>query len=389
MVVFSYYPADPRPRREAEALVSAGIAVDIICLRNDDEAKKELVNGVQVYRLPVERKRGGKIRYFWEYGIFIVFSFFFLSFLHVKKKYNILHAHNMPDVLVFSTLLPKLFGAKVILDLHDPMPEVFQAKYDMPITHPVIRILLFLEKISIVFADLILTPNIAFRDLFVSRSCPQEKIQIVMNSPDTAIFRSHNGSKQSEDKDATSDHFVLMYHGTVVERNGLDTALYATAALKEKISNLVFHVYGDGDFVPRFLELVEELGLQNVVKYHGFVPLEVIAKAIEGIDVGLIPNKRSSFTEINMPTRIFEYLSMGKPVISPNTRGIRDYFSDRELPFFEPGDVQSLEDCIVEIYEKPALREQFLTLGEKIYLCHRWELQSKELVKYVTKLMKK
>jgi len=50
MIVFSYYPADPRPRREAEALVGKGISVDMICLRNIHETKEEVVNGVEVYR---------------------------------------------------------------------------------------------------------------------------------------------------------------------------------------------------------------------------------------------------------------------------------------------------------------------------------------------------
>lgn len=60
MVVFSYYPADPRPRREAEALVESGMSVDAICLKGAQEAKKEIVNGVEVYRLSLQRKRAGK-----------------------------------------------------------------------------------------------------------------------------------------------------------------------------------------------------------------------------------------------------------------------------------------------------------------------------------------
>ena len=45
MVAFSNYPADPSPKREAEALVGKGMSVDIICLCNKNEAKEEVVNG--------------------------------------------------------------------------------------------------------------------------------------------------------------------------------------------------------------------------------------------------------------------------------------------------------------------------------------------------------
>ena len=62
-VVFSYYPADPRPRREAEALVQNGFAVDIICLKDSNETTKDNINGVNIYRLPIQRKRAGKLTY--------------------------------------------------------------------------------------------------------------------------------------------------------------------------------------------------------------------------------------------------------------------------------------------------------------------------------------
>ena len=385
MLLFSYYPADPRPRREAEALTSSGISVDVICLRNVDEKSKENVNGVNVYRLPLERMRGGKFRYLYEYGAFIAFSFILLSFLHIQKRYKVIQAHNMPDILVFSAVIPKIVGSSVLLDLHDPMPEVYMAKYGMKKSHPVISTLRFLERCSIAFSDMVITPNIAFRKLFVSRSCPSKKIQVVMNSPDTAIFERKYIDRKEEWGER--EPFILMYHGTIVERNGLDTLLRAVSKLNNKIPKLLLRVYGDGDFVPSFKELANELNLQDVVKYHGFVSLEVIANAIEQIDVGIIPNKRSPFTEINMPTRIFEYISMGKPVIAPNTTGIRDYFDTKTLPLFEPEDVDNLADTIFRIYSNPQLSQAFVNSGKTVYAKYTWKEQSKKFVQIVNDLI--
>ena len=78
MVVFTYYPADTRVRREADALI---MSVDVICLRNNNQTKEEIFSGVKVYRLPLQKKRGHKIRYIWEYGYFILLSFLKLNFL--------------------------------------------------------------------------------------------------------------------------------------------------------------------------------------------------------------------------------------------------------------------------------------------------------------------
>jgi glycosyltransferase involved in cell wall biosynthesis len=291
----------------------------------------------------------------------------------------------MPDILIFSALIPRICGSKVILDLHDPMPEVYMTKYSFSASHPVVRLLIFFEKLSIWFSSLVLTPNIAFRDLFVSRGCPEFKIQVVMNSPDQKIFSF--SSKCNKNEDVNNGQFSLMYHGTIVERHGLDIALKTLNKVRNKIPNIVFHVYGKGEFVESFLMLIEQLELDDMVFYHGQVSHETIAKEIESIDVGLIPNKRSPFTDINMPTRIFEYLCKGKPVIAPRTKGILDYFDEESLCFFEPGSAESLAKVIFEAYSNPERRYEVLERGIAVYKKYRWELQREYFLSQVKNLL--
>lgn len=387
-VLFSDYPADARPRREAEALVEAGMLVDVICLQGDGQQREEETDGVHVYRLRVKHTRGGRLRYLWEYGWFILLAFFKLSVLHAVKGYDVVHVHNMPDALVFSALLPRLSGAKIILDLHDPMPELCMTKYSISASHPAIRLLYFLEKQSIRFAHTVLTPNQSFRDIFILRGCPERKICIVMNSPCEKIFRNDmaTADKVIERKDG---QFVIMYHGLVAERSGLDTALRAMILLRGKIPNLAFHVFGAGDFLEEFLRLVDKLNLAEMVAYHGVVSLEIIAQAIRSIDVGIIPNRMTPFTNLNLPTRIFEYLFVAKPVIAPRTKGILDYFDESSLFFFDPGDPQSLADRILEVFKNSAQCRGVVKQGLKIYQAYRWELQREHFIKVVRSLIGK
>src|SRR4051812_48423544 len=72
MVTFSPYPADPRPRRAAEALLKEGMMVDLICIRDDKFPKREQSNGMNVLRLPVKHRRGGKLSYVYQYAVFIL-----------------------------------------------------------------------------------------------------------------------------------------------------------------------------------------------------------------------------------------------------------------------------------------------------------------------------
>jgi len=387
MIVFSYYPADVRVRREAEALIEEGLSVDVFCLRNYLESKKEIINGVNVYRLPYRRKRGGKIKYSWDYLCFIFISFFALSLCYLYKQYNLVHIHNMPDILIFSALLPRLCGSKIILDMHDPMPEVFMAKYALKENHLIIKFLKLQEKISIKFSDLVMTPNIAFRDLFVSRGCPKSKICIIMNTPQETIFLPFK-KKKNDGFSRKNTKFVIMYHGTISERNGLEIALRAILKIRKRI-NIRFDVYGEGDFTNKFLTLVAKLGLEDLVIYHGHVPIEKIALAIQYTDIGLIPNKPSIHWDNALPTRIFEYLIMEKPVIVPITKGILDYFDNRSLNFFKSGNAHGLAKAILDVYNNPKRSCEVLKRGIEVYKKYRWELQKKYFIEQIKNLLKK
>src|SRR6266550_3858734 len=149
-VVYSTYPADPRPRRAAEALAKEGAIVEVLCLREtDEEPRHESFNGVDIIRIPMKRRRGGKLSYFVQYGLFILLSGAALAWRACKRRYDLVHVHNMPDILVFSALVPKLLRAKVILDIHDPMPELMMTIFGSRSGSFAVRLLRTLEKWSL------------------------------------------------------------------------------------------------------------------------------------------------------------------------------------------------------------------------------------------------
>jgi len=379
MVVFSYYPSDVRVRRAAEALASSSMTVDVIALRGDGESKKDQVNGINVYRINLKRKRASKLRYIWQWGYFIAAASVKLFWLHLSKRYRIIHVHNMPDILALTALFPKLTGSKVILDLHDAMPEVYMTKYSMTELHLVIRFLRFLEKWCIRFADLVITTNISFRDLFISRGCPPGKIHIIMNSPQEVIFDKYK-LQQNQDTTLNQNGFNIMYHGHIVEMHGLDIAIEAVARIQDKIPNLTLHVYNDGNFLKQIQKQVDDLNLRDIVKFHGTVPVEKIAEAIASIDVGIVPNRMTPFTNLNFPTRIFECLIIGIPVIVPRTQGIGDYFDEDSIYFFDADNVDDLAEQIFNVYSNPSKRKHILSQGIKVYKQYRWKLQQEHLV---------
>ncbi len=120
-----YYPRENHVRRDAEAVRDAGYHVDIICSKLKNEKNSEIVDRINVYRMPISHQRGGPVRYIIEYSAFFILSFVKLALLHLEKKYAIIEVDTMPDFLIFVTLVPKLLGAKTILYMFEAMPELF------------------------------------------------------------------------------------------------------------------------------------------------------------------------------------------------------------------------------------------------------------------------
>jgi len=390
MIVYSYYPNDVRVRKEAEALAEKGYSIDIICLKNNGELKEQVINGVHVYRFDMKRQRKGKLTYLWQYFIFIIRSFLMVNLLDLRKKYSIVHIHNMPDILILSGIVQKMKGAKLVLDLHDPMPEVYMTKYSLSSDHIIIKTLKLFERVCVKLADIVLTPNIAFQNLFVSRGCPKDKIHIIMNSPQESIFFKDiqkNANCVIRQDLFDGKHFIIMFHGTIVERHGLDTAVEAMVHLKKHIPNVAFLVFGEGDFVDTFLKLREKHDLTEVIHYYGHVPIEEIVTVIPKIDVGLIPNKLSPFTDLNLPTRIFEYLCLGKPVIVPRTKGILDYFNEEDIYYFESDNPENLCSVILDVHSNEKKRQEIIMRGIRVYRRHTWDNERERLLKLVDNLV--
>jgi glycosyltransferase involved in cell wall biosynthesis len=389
-VVYSSYPADPRPRRAAEALAREGAHVEVICLKEtDEEPHHEFFEGIDITRIPLKRRRGGQLSYLLQYGSFILLAGAIIAGRTIKNRYHLVHVHNMPDFLVFSALLPKMTGAKVILDLHDPMPELMMTIFGLQNNSFAVRVLKRFEKWSLAFADVVLTVNETCKKIFSARSCPPEKINVIMNSPEEMTFRFREPSNHGAAGRETSKPFVIMYHGSLVERHGLDLAVAALEKARESLGNVELRIYGRSTtFLEKVMDSARKSALSDAIRYFGPKNLEQIAEAIRECDVGIIPNRRSIFTELNTPTRIFEYLSQGKPVIAPRAPGILDYFGPQELVFFTLGDADDLAAQMEYVFGHPEEMVRMVERGQHVYRAHKWSSERLRFLSIVDGLLK-
>ena len=373
-----YYPRENHVRRDAEAVRDAGYQVDIICSKLKNEKNSEIVDRINVYRMPISHQRGGPLRYIIEYPAFFILSFIKLTLLHLEKKYAIIEVDTMPDFLIFVTVVPKLLGAKTILYMFEAMPEIFASKHKVSHQHLIVRLLGIIERIASSYADRIITVNEVIKKVFVSRKVPASKIVVILNSPDEEIFKREsyvNGYMKKR------KCFVLVCHGTILKRYGFQTAIKAVSLLRNKISDLRLEIVGNGEYIEELVSLVNHLNLEDVVNFRGYLSLNEIPNLIMESDIGLVPIAKDNFTDLMLPNKLFEYIALGRAVISSNLMTIRTYFNNDSILFFESNNEKDLARCIFQLYQNPAKRRSLVANATRIYEKYRWSKMKKQYLK--------
>ena len=349
----SYFPIDVRLRRQTNVLVSSGFEVDVVCLRLPGQRWRERVNGATVYRVPLSHHRGSRLRYVGEYAASLFLLGIVATLLHLGRRYDVVQVNTMPDVLALGVLGIKLSGARLVLDINDLMPELYMAKFGATTSHPVTLLLRLLEGASMRLADRVITVTDEFERILVGRH-GRNDIAVVMNCPDATVLPRRAPSRPRWGTgNEKSERFVLMSHGVLVERLGFDTIVRAVALLRDRIPGIELRIVGPGEHGEELRELAFNLGVSDRVSLLGLVPLDRVPDLVADADLGVVANKRDGFADLLLPTKLLEYVWLGKTTVAARTATIANYFDESMLAFFEPGDPHDLARVILDLYQHP------------------------------------
>jgi glycosyltransferase involved in cell wall biosynthesis len=350
MVVYSYYPMDQRVRREVETIMENGASVDIICARNEKEGKYGECNRASIFRVPMQIKRsGGHLVYFLRYFVFLFLTAAALTRLFIKNRYNVIHVHSIPDYEVFAALIPKLFGAKVILDLHELTPEVFATKFEASMDSRSVHVAKVLEKLSVRFADLAISTNVIRRDILMKRTNKKD-VAVVMNLPKRSIYGLKNMDAFRKEYELDGK-FVVTYVGGLNAERELDVAMKAIKYVEDRIPNICFIYCGVGEkkYLSYLTNLTKELCLDKKVFPIGFVPQEELLSYVAESNVAICPYKFNHNLDVVLATKVFEYLLVPKPVIVADFSAMKVEFKDLVL-FYKSSNHEDLGKKIHEVY---------------------------------------
>ncbi len=384
MIAYSEFSRDARIRREAEALKEIGYNVDFFVLQEDNLTGIE--TNVTLIPIRLKQYRGNSnIKYIISYLNFFFQSFFKLLWLYPRKKYRLIYTHNMPDFIVLIGLIPKLFGCKLIHDIHDLMPDIYRTKFKGRLSTIIYYLLLFQEQISCFLVNKIITVHEPLKKILVQEhKIESKKIEIVRNIADDKLFSPIN------QLEANIKEFRILHHGTISERFGLDYIVKELSRAIQKYPNIKLEIYGKGDGSSeiKLQDLITKLKLNNKVTLYGQVPLEDIPKIISSSNLGVISYKPDKSTNMFLPLKLLEYIAMEIPVLTINNTTINYYFKDQQFFFYKHGVKKSFSDMIINILDNPELLTKAKKEIKKIKTEFNWVKEKSALQRIVAEVLK-
>lgn len=370
-------PLDRRVWQECLALRDAGYEVIVICPQMKGHvAPDETLEGIRIYRHKIVLEAKGILGFFAEY-ISALWGETLLAWkAFARHKFRVIHLCNPPDLLFLVAWPFKLFGVRVIFDVHDLWPEMFEAKFRK-------RNLLYwavrgAQRLNYACADVVLATNETNRQAALTngRKAP-ESIFLVRTAPkipDTTLPADPQLKK--------GRRFLVGYVGVMGSADGVDVLIRAAAEVVHGLgrTDVQFLLMGDGPEFDDLKNLRDQLRVAEFVDMPGWAYNDFLFKALKTIDLGATCDVPNPYNESCTMNKVLEYMAFGKPQISFDLRETR---ASAEAAAYYVKEVSpaALARGIVETLDNPARCAEMGRLGyERLHRDLNWSKSVENLL---------
>lgn len=372
-------PFDRRVWRECQALCEAGYEVSAISPMGVDADKKrrEIVNGVSIFRYPIYQSNGSFASYILEYGVALIMSFWLMCVVLFRKGFDVVQICNPPDLLILVALPFKLLGKKLIFDQHDLSPEIYQVQKGEGQKHKlVLRVLLWFEKITYYFSDVVMVVNESCRKIAVGRGAKHhDDVFVVRNGPSAQNLRNIQPNKALRN----GKKYLLSYVGMMGPQEGIDLLLRSIQSLGAVHGRTDFHVriMGGGTVLGSMKKYAADLGVGDIVTFTGSVDYPQVMEGIASADLCLCPDPKTPLSDKCSLVKAVEYMSLGRPFVAFDLEEVRRFGVDAGI-FAQPNQEGDFAAKINELLNDEERRATMGAIGrERVTERLTWE-HSKE-----------
>ena len=380
MLVENHFPQDTRVKNEAILLTDAGYHVSVIALRKKSQVAREIVNGIQVYRVPILElfkktpsanrspikvffvKLKSFLGYVVEYTYFTSVCLAVSTYILVTRRVDVVHAHNPPDTLFLVAIPFKLLGKKFVFDQHDLCPELYRSRYGAAEGFGT-RVLRILEWCSLKLADITIATNESYKQMQIERANKDpHDVFIVRNGPDQMRMTpvAPNARLRGMNK------CILCYIGSLNPQDGVDYLLRSLRHLSYDLKRSDFHcvIMGTGDSLEDLRDLADKLQLNGRVELPGFVSDEDLQANLAAADICVDPDPSSPLNDVSTWIKVMEYMAYAKPIVAFDLKETRFSAGDAAV-YVEPNKEAEFAETVAHLMGQPELRKKMGTCGRR------------------------
>lgn len=304
---------------------------------------------LRIVRLRGRKRRGSLGKYVVEYMDFLLRAYRLMQRDPRFRQARVVHVHSLPDFLVAAALPARRRGARVILDLHEILPEFTRTKFQGWLGEAGERMARHVERWSRRQADVTVTVNRAVGSLLRSRpASPDERVSVVHNITSPDDF----GPPQLTTAQGKPP-WRLAYHGTLTPLYGLDLALEALALARRRGGAFHYDIFGSGPQAAALRQDAERLQLTDAVRFHGAVSHYALRQQLPAMDAGFLATRLDAMTRYSLSTKLLEYVHLGVPVIAPRIPTYLEYFPEQVFYYYRPDDADDAARALATFAASP------------------------------------
>ena len=354
-------PFDRRVWQEACALRDGGYDVTVICprMRGHTQAE-EVLDGIQIYRHWIAAEARTPLGFLFEYASALLGEFWHAwKAMSRHGRFDVIHLCNPPDLLFLVALPFKLlFGARVIFDVHDLCPEMFEAKFGARgLLYRAVRLA---ERCTLAVADVVIATNQSVLAAVTHRGHLQADEAFVVRTAPNAL---DTAAPRDEALKQGKTHLVG-YIGVMGSADGVEYLLKAAHYLVQiqKRTDVHFLLMGSGPEYDALLRLRDELGLAEQVSMPGRVSDAFLCSALQTIDLGIACDPINAYNDHCTMNKVLEYMAFAKPVVMFGTIEGRHSAGEAAVYVME-NDAVKLAEAISSLLDDPTRRQQMGRAG--------------------------
>ena len=371
-------PFDRRVWQEANTLINHGAHVSIICPKTKDYKKSfERINEINIYRHPLPKEARSLLGYILEYSVAIFWELLLSCKIFFKKRFQVIHGCNPPDLIFLVALFFKVFGVKYVFDHHDINPELYEAKFGKK--NFFYKLMIFFERLTFLTANYSIATNNSYQDIAIKRGkMKPEKITVVRSGPALERMKITQGNEKYK----KGRKYLVGYVGVIGEQEGLDLLLNSIKIICEKRKDVQFAIVGGGTDLEKIKSLSEKMKLTEFVDFYGRVPDNLLIDILNTTDVCVNPDKPTEMNNLSTMNKIMEYMAIKKPIVQFDLKEGR-FSAQKASLYAENNNVGDFADKIEYLLDNERTRMEMGEYGYNRVLSElSWNHESKKLVNF-------